>query len=62
MSLIAFGLCITFVSSRQLFFAVAWGVITAGWFAISMWLWRKHICDDDELAAQRLRQHGGRSA
>ena len=61
MSLIAFGLCLTFASGRQLFFAVAWGVITAGWFTISMWLWRKHVRDDDELAAQRLSQHGGRS-
>jgi hypothetical protein len=43
MSLIALGLSLTFASGGRTFFAAAWGVIAAGWFAISMWLWRKHV-------------------
>jgi hypothetical protein len=60
MSLIALGLCISFVSGGELFFATAWGVIAAGWFAVSMWLWRKHLRDDD--AAWQARQSGRRPA
>ncbi len=48
LSLIAFGLCLTFATGGRLFYAAAWGFITAGWFAISMWLWRRHVRDDDE--------------
>jgi hypothetical protein len=55
MSLIALGFCITFAVGGQLFYGGAWGFITVGWFSISMWLWRKHIRDDDEVwqASQR---------
>jgi hypothetical protein len=60
MSLIALGLCIAFISGRQTVYAVAWGVIAAGWFTIAMWLWRKHIRDDDE--AWQARRRGGRAA
>ena len=55
MSLVALGFCIIFAIGDQLFFAAAWGFITAGWFAIAMWLWRKHVVDDD-LAYQQARQ------
>jgi hypothetical protein len=51
MSLVAFGLCITFAAGGRLFYAASWGVITAGWFGIGMWLWRKHLRDDDAAAA-----------
>jgi len=42
MSLFAFGIVIILASSGNSGFAIAWGVIAAGWFAISMWLWRQH--------------------
>jgi hypothetical protein len=61
MSLMAGGVCISFVSTGATFFAAAWGVIAAGWFAISMWLWRKHVRDDNE-AWQAARQTGRRAA
>ena len=60
MSLIALGLCISLVSAHKPLFAVAWALIAAGWFAISMWLWRKHVRDDDEAYAA-ARQSGGRT-
>lgn len=47
MSLIGLGLCLSFAAGRIYFYAAAWAVITAGWFAIAMWLWRRHILDDD---------------
>jgi hypothetical protein len=47
MSLIALGVCLTFISGGQAGYGVAWAVITVGWFAISMWLWRKHTRYDD---------------
>jgi hypothetical protein len=46
-SLIALGLCLTFAIDGQLFYAAAWGAITAGWFSVAMWLWRKHVHYDD---------------
>jgi len=51
MSLIALGLFISFQSQGLHFYAAAWGVIAAGWFATSMWLWRRHVHDDDEAYA-----------
>jgi hypothetical protein len=60
MSLIAFGLFLNFVLAGLVGFAVAWALIAAGWFAIAMWLWRKHVRDDD-LAWQAARQRGGRA-
>jgi hypothetical protein len=59
MSLIALGLCISFAERGLTFFAGAWGVISAGWFATSMFLWRKHVRDDDE--AWQAKQSGGRA-
>lgn len=43
MSLIAFGLCLSLALSGQRLYAIAWGFITVGWFAIAMWLWRRHL-------------------
>jgi hypothetical protein len=61
MSLVALGLVISFADQGLHFFAAAWGVIAIGWFAISMWLWRKHVRDDDE-AWEATRKRGGREA
>jgi hypothetical protein len=47
LSLIALGLCLSFAVGGRLLYAVAWGVITAGWFGIAMWLWRQHLRLDD---------------
>jgi hypothetical protein len=47
MSFIAFGLCLVFAVGGQVFYATAWALITLGWFGIAMWLWRKHVRDDD---------------
>lgn len=55
MSLVALGFCIMFAIGGQVGFAAAWAFITAGWFAIAMWLWRKHVRDDD-LAYEETRQ------
>lgn len=55
MSLVALGICIISAVGGQLFFAAAWAFITVGWFTTAMWLWRKHIRDDD-LAFQQVRQ------
>jgi hypothetical protein len=57
MSLVALGLAISFTSSHEGFYSVAWYVIAAGWFAISMWLWRRHVRDDNETWA--LQQKSG---
>jgi hypothetical protein len=56
MSLIALGVCLTFVSGGQAGYGLAWAVITVGWFTISMWLWRKHTrYDDAEWETQKRR-------
>ncbi len=47
MAFIAFGLCLTFAVGGKPVLAAAWAVITVGWFATSMWLWRKHVRADD---------------
>jgi hypothetical protein len=59
MSLIAFGLFLSFVTGHHTMLAIAWGVITVGWFSLAMWLWRRHLRDDDEWYA---RQRGRRPA
>jgi hypothetical protein len=59
MSLIAVGLAISFAGQGLRFFALAWLVIAVGWFAMSMWLWRKHVRDDD-AAYQASRKKPGR--
>ena len=55
MSLVAGGLFITFVSADKTFLAASWGAITAGWFAISMWLWRRHVNFENDYYAGRTR-------
>jgi len=42
MSLIAVGIAIVLAGNGAGTFAILWLVIAAGWFSISMWLWRKH--------------------
>jgi uncharacterized membrane-anchored protein len=43
MSLVALGVSIIlFGNHRYQTMAILWLVIAAGWFGISMWLWRKH--------------------
>src|SRR5579862_5246206 len=53
MSLIALGLAINLTERHKGLFSIAWYVIAAGWFAVSMWLWRKHVRDDNEAWAQQ---------
>ena len=42
LSLVALGIVILFATNCRTGLAIAWGVIAAGWFAISMFLWKKH--------------------
>lgn len=42
LSLVAAGIVIIFATNGKTSYAIAWGVIAAGWFAISMWLWSQH--------------------
>jgi hypothetical protein len=41
-SMLAIGIAIILAGNGAGTFAILWVVIAAGWFAISMWLWRKH--------------------
>jgi hypothetical protein len=43
LSFIAFGLFLVLAMGGRAFYAVCWAVITVGWFATSMWLWRQNI-------------------
>ena len=47
LSLIALGVCISLATTGRSGYAIAWGVIAAGWFTIGMLLWRKHLKDED---------------
>ncbi len=47
LSLIALGLTLSFIAGHRTGYAAAWGIITLGWFTISMWLWRKHTVHDN---------------
>ena len=51
MSLIGAGLALSFADTGRLRYCVAWSVISAGWFAISMWLWRRHVQFDAQAVA-----------
>jgi hypothetical protein len=42
MSLVALGLCLTVLTGHHYTFAILWGIIAAGWFTFSMYLWRRH--------------------
>jgi hypothetical protein len=46
MSLIALGLCLTLALDGRPIYAAAWAIVTAGWFGIAMWLWRRHLTGD----------------
>jgi len=46
MALLALGLCIGLAAAGHTGYAAAWGVITAGWLGVAMWLWRQHLKDD----------------
>jgi hypothetical protein len=58
MAFIALGLSISFIGVGAFLYAIAWAVIAVGWFAVGMWLWRKHVRDDDE--ARRTAQRGAK--
>lgn len=59
MSFIAFGLCLTLALNGHLLYAGAWAFVTAGWFAIAMWLWRKHLTHD-QVPHESTTGRGGR--
>jgi hypothetical protein len=40
--MVAAGITIIFATNGKNGLAIGWGIITAGWFSISMWLWRQH--------------------
>ena len=42
LSLLAVGVIIIMAGNHHTTLAILWGVIAVGWFAISMWLWKKH--------------------
>ncbi len=42
LSLLAAGVVIVLAGDGYGRYAIAWTVIAAGWFAVSMWLWREH--------------------
>jgi hypothetical protein len=48
MSLIALGLGLSFAARGWTLYAVAWAAIALGWFAVGMWLWRRHVVDDNQ--------------
>ncbi len=43
MALVAIGVAIILAGNGAGTLAILWLVIAAGWFGISMWLWRKHL-------------------
>jgi hypothetical protein len=59
MAIIALGIVIAAFQTGRTVFAVLWLVIALGWFSISMWLWRKHVLDDN--AAAQAKPSGGRN-
>ena len=56
LSLVALGLALSLSLQGHYLFAALWLVITAGWFATSMWLWRKNVLlDRAEMAEAAAR-------
>jgi hypothetical protein len=47
MSLVALGIAIILFGNGLSTFGILWCIIAAGWFGISMWLWRMHIQWED---------------
>jgi hypothetical protein len=43
MALVAAGVAILLADNHDNTLAIGWGVIAAGWFGISMLLWKKHL-------------------
>ena len=55
MSLIAVGIGIGVLEGNaksHTTYGILWFVIAAGWFAISMWLWRRHVLWDNSAQVQ----------
>ena len=48
MSLVAVGIALVLASNGATTFSIMWGVIGAGWFAISMWLWHMHSTMEEQ--------------
>lgn len=48
MALVAAGIAILLAGNGATTFAIMWGVIAAGWFAIAMWLWRMHSTMEEQ--------------
>ena len=48
MSLVAVGITLILAGNGATGFAIMWGVIAAGWFGISMWLWRMHSVMEEQ--------------
>lgn len=48
MALIAAGIAIALGSNGATGYAIGWGVIAAGWFGISMYLWRIHSVMEEQ--------------
>ena len=48
MSLVAAGIAILLAGNGATTFAIMWGVLAAGWFAIAMWLWKMHSAMEDQ--------------
>jgi hypothetical protein len=42
LSLMALGVAIILAGNHQSLLAVFWVVIAAGWFSVSVWVWRMH--------------------
>lgn len=42
LSLLALGVAIILAGNHQSVLAVFWVVIAAGWFSVSVWVWRMH--------------------
>ncbi len=42
LSLMALGVAIILAGNHQSLLAVFWVVIAAGWFSVSIWVWRMH--------------------
>lgn len=48
MAMVAAGIALVLAGNGADTFAVLWGVIAAGWFAISMVLWRMHSTQEEQ--------------
>jgi hypothetical protein len=44
--MVALGLCITFFGDGHSGYGVVWAIITVGWGALTLALWRRHLAED----------------